>query len=208
MPAKKKTSAKKKAAAKKTPSKKKTSAKKTSAKKKAAAKKAPAKKKTSAKKVPAKKKAAAKKVPAKKKTAAKKKATAKKAPAKKAAAEPGRTVDAYVAALADWQAKVVRTIRELVSEAAPGTTESLKLGQPVFEHVGPFAYVKAFKTHVNFGFWRGAQLKDIDPRIVSGGQRMGHIKLKGPADVDRGAFVQLVRDAVELNRREGDPTKR
>ncbi|MEJ2142355.1 MAG: RNA polymerase-binding protein DksA [Gammaproteobacteria bacterium] len=75
MPAKKKTSAKKKTAAKKKVAKKKTVAKKKVAKKKTVAKKKVAKKKTAAKKKVAKKKTVAKKKVAKKKTAARKKRT-------------------------------------------------------------------------------------------------------------------------------------
>src|SRR5581483_8526316 len=82
-PAKKRSTAKKKAAAKKPAAKKRAAAKKPAAKKRAAAKKPAAKKRTAAKKPAAKKRAVAKKRTAAKKPAAKKRAAAKKPAAKK-----------------------------------------------------------------------------------------------------------------------------
>lgn len=169
-----------------------------------------AKKATATKKKPVAKKAiAAKKATAtKKKPAAKKTAAAKKTPTPKVSPLRGSSVDDYVRALSGWQAQVVRSIREIVASAAPGSSEAMKWGQPVFQQVGPFAYVKAFKSHVNFGFWRGHQLRTLEARLQSGGQRMAHLKIGATEDVDRDAFSNLVREAVALNVREGDPTKR
>lgn len=150
------------------------------------------------------------KKPARKKPASKKPAS-KKTPAKrpaKAGAATRPSVDDYVRGLEGWQAAVVESIRAIVASAAPGSTEAMKWGQPVFEQVGPFAYVKAFKHHVNFGFWRGVELRGLEARLQSGGQRMAHVKLAGPDEIDQGAFSALVREAVALNAREGDPTKR
>lgn len=54
----------------------------------------------------------------------------------------------------------------------------------------------------------GVPLADAEPRVKSGGKLMGHIRLTGPADVDERAFRALVRLAVALNEKEGDPTHR
>jgi hypothetical protein len=170
-------------------------------------------------------KKAAKKAPAKKvaakKTAAKK-ATPRKAPAKKAAArkaparastgpsarERGVTVESYVAGLPDWRGETVSALRRLIREAAPDAVESIKWAQPVYEANGPFAYIKAYKSHVNFGFWRGADLTDPKGTLQGGGSRMRHVELRNPADIDTASLQTLVRAAVELNRAKGDPTKR
>jgi hypothetical protein len=92
--------------------------------------------------------------------------------------------------------------------AAPAATESIKWGQPVYEHHGPFAYMTAFTTSVNFGFWRGAELPDPNDALTGGGGRMRHIKLFGPADVNPKVLTELVRAAAKLNEQRGDPTKR
>jgi len=118
-----------------------------------------------------------------------------------------KTVDEYIAGLEGWQAEVVASLRAIIREAAPQATESIKWAQPVYEDHGPFCYMKAFKNHVNFGFWRGSELPDPEGLIESSGKKMGHVKLTGMKDVRPELFADYVRAAVELNRTLGDPTK-
>ena len=89
----------------------------------------------------------------------------------------------------------------------PDAAASIKWSQPVFEQNGPFCYVRAFKNHVNFGFWRGAELPDPEGLLQGDGEKMRHIKLSSTDDVAPDAFAALVRSAVELNEKKGDPTK-
>ena len=63
----------------------------------------------------------------------------------------GKTVDAYIAGLEDWQAEIVSGVRQVLNEAAPDADEAIKWAQPVYSSNGPFAYIKAFKNSVNFG---------------------------------------------------------
>jgi hypothetical protein len=173
--------------------------------------------KKAAKKAPAKK-AAVKKAPAKKAVA--KKAAVKRAPAKKAAVKKaparasapvsarnrGMTVDAYVVGFRDWRGDTVSALRKLIREAAPDAVESIKWGQPVYEVNGPFAYIKAYKNHVNFGLWRGAELTDPKGILEGTGSRMRHVELRSVADIDTAMLQAMVRTAVEMNRIKGDPT--
>jgi hypothetical protein len=155
------------------------------------------------KKVTAKK--AARKAPAKK--AAAKKAGSR-APMGPSARERGVTVDAYIAGLGDWRGEIMSAVRQLIHGAAPGTTESIKWGQPVFDLNGPFAYINAFKSHVNFGFWRGAEMVDPKGLLKGTGNRMRHVELRSLADIDAPILQSLVRTAVALNHAKGDPTQR
>jgi hypothetical protein len=157
----------------------------------------------------------AQKAPVKK--AAAKKAPAKKTPVKKtgvrtsagpSARERGVSVEAYVAGLPDWRGETVSSLRRLILEAAPDASESIKWGQPVYDVNGPFAHIKAFKGHVNFGFWRGAEFTDPKGLLKGSGTRMRHVELRGPADIDTSTLQAMVRTAVALNRAKGDPTQR
>lgn len=138
-------------------------------------------------------------------------APAKKAPAKKLprAQEPtaGKSIEGYVDGLSGWQKQAVERLCALVRAAAPDAVGSIKWAQPVFEDHGPFCYVRAFTQHVNFGFWRGAQLDDPTGRMQSGGEKMAHIKIRGLDDIDEATFRRIVVAAVARNRAEGDPTK-
>jgi hypothetical protein len=117
------------------------------------------------------------------------------------------SIDAYAKSLDDWRGDVVRELDALVRKAAPGATGSIKWAQPVYERGGPFAYVKAFENAVNFGFWRGADLTDPGGALQGTGDRMRHVKIKSPEDVDRERFTAWVKEAVALNESKGDPTK-
>jgi hypothetical protein len=118
-----------------------------------------------------------------------------------------KTVDEYIRGLEDWQKELVAELRGLVREAAPAATESIKWAQPVYGDNGPFCYIRAFKKHVNFGFWRGVELPDEAGILQGSGDKMRHVKLTAMEDIQREPFQALVREAVELNRRKGDPTK-
>jgi len=118
-----------------------------------------------------------------------------------------KTVDDYIGELEVWQADIVATLRELVLEAVPDTKETSKWSQPVYESNGPFLYIKAFKDHVNFGFWRGVELKDPEMLLKGSGKKMRHVPLKGVEEIQQERFQDFIREAVELNQKKGDPTK-
>jgi hypothetical protein len=117
------------------------------------------------------------------------------------------TVDEYVASLEEWQAEVVSALRTLIRQAAPQVQESIKWAQPVYEDHGPVCYIKAFKNSVNFGFWRGVDLTDPQALLQGTGEKMRHVKLTGLGDIREELFQSFVREAAELNRLKGDPTK-
>jgi hypothetical protein len=65
-----------------------------------------------------------------------------------------------------------------------------------------FAYVNAFKAHVNVGFFRGAELDDPDGLLEGTGRMMRHVKLKPGLPVDSGALEKLIRRAYsDMKRR-------
>lgn len=86
-------------------------------------------------------------------------------------------------------------------------TESIKWGQPVYEHKGPFSYIKAHAAQVNFGFWRGAELDDPKRMLQGEGERMRHVKIIENHIIDDVSLIALVKQAVALNDKKGDPTK-
>jgi hypothetical protein len=118
-----------------------------------------------------------------------------------------KTVDEYIVGLEGWQADAVSKLREIVKTAAPDASEAMKWAQPVYDHGGPFAYIRAFKNHVNLGFWRGASLDDPKGLLQGDGDKMRHIKVTGMEAITPEAFTALVLQAVHLNDTMGDPTK-
>lgn len=55
-----------------------------------------------------------------------------------------------------------------------------------------FAYVNAFKAHVNVGFFRGAELEDPARLLEGTGKYMRHVKLRPGDGVDEAALKALV----------------
>lgn len=58
-----------------------------------------------------------------------------------------------------------------------------------------FAYVNAFKNHVNVGFFRGADLPDPDGLVQGTGKFMRHVKLRPERVVDTKALSKLIHTA-------------
>ncbi len=58
-----------------------------------------------------------------------------------------------------------------------------------------FAYVNAFKAHVNVGFFRGAELTDPNGLLVGTGKFMRHVKLRPEGDVNATALLKLIDTA-------------
>ena len=71
--------------------------------------------------------------------------------------------------------------------------ELLHDGHPtVLVQDAPFAYVNAFKAHVNVGFFRGAELDDPAGLLEGSGRFMRHVKLRPQQEVDSTALERLI----------------
>jgi hypothetical protein len=73
-------------------------------------------------------------------------------------------------------------VRELMHDGAPTAC----IGD------APFAYVAAFRDHVNVGFFHGAALADPAQLLEGTGKFMRHAKLRPQVDVDTAALSALV----------------
>ena len=118
-----------------------------------------------------------------------------------------KTVDEYIEGLEGWKGEALAILREIILKTAPEAKESIKWAQPVYEHNGPFSYMKAFKNSVNFGFWRGVDIDDHAGLLQGSGEKMRHLKLTGVEDINQEVFADYVKQAVALNLEKGDPTK-
>jgi len=65
-----------------------------------------------------------------------------------------------------------------------------------------FAYVNAFKDHVNVGFFRGAEIADPYGLLEGTGKVMRHVKLGPERTVDARALTKLIETAyTDMKRR-------
>ncbi|MGE0373530.1 MAG: DUF1801 domain-containing protein [Gammaproteobacteria bacterium] len=64
-----------------------------------------------------------------------------------------------------------------------------------------FAYVNAFRAHVNVGFFRGAGIADPAGLLEGDGRYMRHVKIRPGGDVDAAALTRLIETAYADMRR-------
>lgn len=117
----------------------------------------------------------------------------------------GKSVDDYIAGLSGWRAETVEHLRRDIL-AVGLTSEAFKWGHPIYESDGPVCLIQAHKAHVTFGFWRGAEMQDLAPRLVPHGSfLMASIKLSAEDRIAAAAVRDLVERGVALNRSKGSP---
>lgn len=143
----------------------------------------------------------------KKKAARRTAATPRKKATPKVSSVKGKTVAWYISELGEPQASIVQALDLLITATIPKATSSIKWAQPVYEADGPFCFIKAAKNHVTFGFWRGVELTDQKGLLEGSGDKMRHIKLKSTDDIQKTVFKALLKEAVRLNRKQGDPSR-
>ncbi len=88
------------------------------------------------------------------------------------------SVDAWLAAPHDELRRMAEPWFERMRDCGEDVRELLHDGCPT-ACVGEaaFAYVNAFRTHVNVGFFQGASLPDPAGLLEGAGKRMRHVKL-------------------------------
>ncbi len=115
--------------------------------------------------------------------------------------------DAYVEALDGWRRVLVEEIRAVVRKAAT-LDEVIKWGNLVYLSSGPVLVIRAEEARVLMSFFRGKQLVAREPRLKpSGKYDLATLELREGMTVAPTIVRKLVREAVALNTRFGDPTK-
>lgn len=78
-------------------------------------------------------------------------------------------VDAYIDPLPPWQQQICRTVRDLVHDADPEVTETVKRRiQPYFELRGNICALLAARDHVNIFLYDGGLTPDPEHLITGG----------------------------------------
>lgn len=110
--------------------------------------------------------------------------------------------DSYIENAQPFAQPILRYLRETVHEACVQISEEMKWSMPCFAYKkGILCTMAAFKNHVSFGFWLGAQMSDahgVFQRETAGG--MGHFgKIKSIADLpDKAILIQYLNEAMQL----------
>jgi hypothetical protein len=105
-------------------------------------------------------------------------------------------IDIWMHEHSDELGVIARRWFEVMRACGDDVRELLHDGQPT-ACVGDaaFAYVDAFRAHVNVGFFRGAEIADPHGLLEGAGKFMRHVKLGPDRDVDPTALWKLVQTA-------------
>lgn len=107
------------------------------------------------------------------------------------------TFDDYLKDQSAKNAAVIRALRRFVKRIEPKLSEAVKWGNGCWIGAkGPVAYVYSAPDHVQFGFFRGAKLKDPQSLLEGKGAYVRHTKLRAAADLDRRALAALLKEAA------------
>jgi hypothetical protein len=105
--------------------------------------------------------------------------------------DPG--VDAWFAAGDDEVRRSARPWFDRIRECGDDVRVLLHDGHPTAcVDDAAFAYVDAFGTHANIGFFHGAALDDPAGLLEGTGKRMRHVKLRWGRPVDAAALEALI----------------
>ena len=120
---------------------------------------------------------------------------------------PIASPDAYVAALTGWRRTCVEELRAAVRGAAT-LEEVIKWGNLVYLAHGPVLMIRAEDARVLLGFWRGQRLRELEPRLRSGGKyEMATDELREGTTIAQATVRRLASEAVKLNERLGNPAR-
>lgn len=108
-------------------------------------------------------------------------------------------IDDYIREAAPFARPVLRHLRRIVHEAAPGIEETIKWRFPHFVQGGIVCSMAAFKAHCSFGFWKGRHV--LGSELAQGEDAMGQFgRITRIEDLPpEEALIGWVRKAVELN---------
>jgi hypothetical protein len=114
-----------------------------------------------------------------------------------------RAVDRWMSEHPGELGAIAKRWFEVMRECGDDVCELLHDGAPtVCVDSAGFAYVNAFRAHVNVGFFRGADLPDPKGLLQGDGRFMRHVKLRPAEPVNSDALRDLIHTAyADIKRR-------
>jgi hypothetical protein len=92
---------------------------------------------------------------------------------------------------------IIRALRRFVKRVQPRLDEAVKWGNGCWvSKGGPVAYVFSCEAYVQFGFFRGASLKDPKGLLEGKGAYVRHTKVRSKSEIDELEFAALLKQAV------------
>jgi len=110
-----------------------------------------------------------------------------------------KTTDTWIAAVEPHLRPIAVALRRLILDACPDLAESIKWGNPVYEHSGKVCYLATTKAYVSLGFFNGAALTDPEGIMEGTGKKMRHVKVRDLSAILNQRLSAWVKEAEEFN---------
>jgi hypothetical protein len=111
----------------------------------------------------------------------------------------GKDVDAFVKKIEPGKRASVEALRKFVKRAAPQLQEAIKWGNITWMGKDNVCWIIVYKDHVDFGFFKGAELKDPKGLLEGTGKGLRHIKVYASWDIKEKEYGNLLKQALALD---------
>ena len=108
-------------------------------------------------------------------------------------------VQAYIAAMPEWQRDVGQRVDALIVRTVPGVSKAVKWNSPFYgiEGQGWFLSFHCFKKYVKLAFFRGASLQPLPPG-ESKNEDTRYLDIYEADELDEQLLASWIRQAAEL----------
>lgn len=110
-----------------------------------------------------------------------------------------RDVESFVSGLEPGKRSLVEPLREFVKKHAPALKEAIKWGNITWTGADNVCWIIVSSDHVDFGFFKGAKLKDPEGMLEGTGKGLRHVKVYTRADIRDREFAALLKQAVAMD---------
>ena len=110
-----------------------------------------------------------------------------------------KTADALVREQAPGLRAVMEKLRAFVKKRAPQLDEQIKWGGICWVGRGVVCYAHPLEDRVDFGFFKGAMLKDPKKILEGDGKFLRHVKVRKPSDIREKELAGMLGQALKAD---------
>ncbi|MGW3725402.1 DUF1801 domain-containing protein [Streptomyces sp. NPDC000851] len=112
-------------------------------------------------------------------------------------------ITAYLTGLDDGLREIGEKLVPVIEASLPDGSGAMWHGHPTWslgDKPGqmPICLLKAYRSYITFGLWRGQEVPDPSGRLSPGSRQMASVKISTADDVDAALFTDWLRHVVAL----------
>jgi hypothetical protein len=110
----------------------------------------------------------------------------------------GKSLQEILGKLKPKQKEIVEKLRSLTKATLPNVVETIKWGNITY-HLGEnnLSWILIYSDHVDYGFFRGAEL--YSPYLEGTGKGLRHIRINDDKSLDEKEIMRLLQEAAKLS---------